>query len=92
VLVVDFNDNTTKVLYRHLQWAMTAVSAAPESSTEVLAHPNKIEAEEWAAVKDILPGNLTMVTLAPWEDGRIAEEYLFRNNPSAILNQMGSRQ
>jgi hypothetical protein len=71
---------------------MTAVSAAPESSTEVLAHPNKIEAEDWAAVKGILPGNLTMVTLAPWEDGRIAEEYLFRNNPSAILNQTGSGQ
>jgi len=52
----------------------------------------KIEAEDWAAVKGILPGNLTMVTLAPREDGRIAEEYLFRNNPSAILNQTGSGQ
>jgi hypothetical protein len=65
---------------------MTAVSAAPESSTEVLAHPNKIEAEDWAAVKGILPGNLTMVTLAPWEDGRIAEEYLFRNKPTATIS------
>jgi hypothetical protein len=71
---------------------MAAAYAAPESSTEVLAHPIKIEAEDWAVVKGILPRNLTMVTLAPWEDGRIAEEYLFRNNPSAIMNQTGSGQ
>ena len=28
-----------------------------------------------------LPGNLTMVTVAHWEDGRIAEEYLFLQSP-----------
>jgi hypothetical protein len=27
-----------------------------------------------------------MVTLAPWEDGRIAEEYLFRNKPTATIS------
>jgi hypothetical protein len=91
VLVVDFNGNTTRGIEQHLQWAMAAVSAAPESS-KVLAHPIKIAAGDWTAVTGTLPGNLTMVTLARWEDGRIAEEYLFMQNPSAIMNQTGSGQ
>jgi hypothetical protein len=42
VLVVDFSGNATRGIERHLQWAMAAVSAAPES--KVLAHPIKIAA------------------------------------------------
>ena len=75
VLVVDFNGNTTRGIDQHLQGAMAAVSAAPES--KVLAHPIKIAARDWTVVTGTLPGNLTMVTVAHWEDGRIAEEYLF---------------
>jgi SnoaL-like domain len=71
VLVVDFNGNTTSGIEQHLQWAMAVVSAQPES--KVLAHPIKIAAGNWTAVTGTLPGNLTMVTLARWEDGRIAE-------------------
>jgi hypothetical protein len=37
VLVVDYNGNTIRGIEQHLQWAMAAVSAAPES--KVLAHP-----------------------------------------------------
>jgi|SRR5215218_2249920 len=91
VLVVDFNGNTTRGIEQHLQWAMAAVSAAPES-TKVLAHPIKIAAGDWTAVTGTLPGNLTMVTVAHWEDGRIAEEYLFMHNPSAVMNQTGAAQ
>src|SRR5687768_16603601 len=40
VLVVDFAGNTTRGIDQHLQWAMAAVSAQPES--RVLAHPIKI--------------------------------------------------
>ena len=79
VLVVDFSGNTTRGIEQHVQWAMAAISAAPES--RVLAHPIKIAAGNWTTVTGTLPGNLTMVTLAHWEDGRIAEEYLFMQNP-----------
>jgi hypothetical protein len=90
VLVVDFNGNTTRGIDQHLQWAMAAVSAQPES--KVLAHPIKIAAGNWTAVTGTLPGNLTMVTLARWEDGRIAEEYLFLQNPAPMMNQTGASQ
>ncbi len=84
VLVVDFNGNTTRGIDQHLQWAMAAVAAQPES--RVLAHPIKIAAKDWTAVTGTLPGNLTMLTLARWEDGRIAEEYLFLQSPR-MMNQ-----
>jgi hypothetical protein len=91
VLVVDFNGNTTRGIEQHLQWAMAAVAADPESS-KVLAHPIKIAAGDWTAVTGTLPGNLTMVTVAHWEDGRIAEEYLFLQNSPAMMNQTGAGQ
>lgn len=75
VLVVDFSGNTTRGIEQHLQWAIQFTSAAPES--KVLAHPIKIATGDWTAVTGTLPGNGTMVTIAHWEDGRIAEEYLF---------------
>jgi SnoaL-like domain len=92
VLVVDFNGNTTRGIDQHLQWAMAAVSAQPES--RVLAHPIKIAAGDWTAGTGALPGNLTMLTLARWEDGRIAEEYLFLESPPApmMMNQTGDNQ
>jgi hypothetical protein len=77
VLVVDFSGNTTKGIDEHVEWAMAAISFSPES--RVLAHPIKIAAGNWTAVTGTLPGNATMITLAYWEDGRIAEEYLFSN-------------
>jgi hypothetical protein len=67
--------NTTRGIEQHLQWAMAAISSEPDS--RILAHPIKIAAGNWTAVTGILPGNVTMVTVAHWEDGRIAEEYLF---------------
>jgi hypothetical protein len=83
VLVVDSTGNTTRGIDQHLQWAMGAVSASPES--RVLAHPIKIAAGDWTVVTGTLPGNLTMVTVAHWEDGRIAEEYLFLQSPAPMM-------
>ena len=90
VLVVDSNGNTTRGIEQHLQWATAAVAADPES--RVLAHPIKIAAKDWTVVTGTLHGNLTMVTIARWEDGRIAEEYLFLQNPApmVMMNQTGS--
>jgi hypothetical protein len=61
---------------------MAAISFAPES--KVLAHPIKIAAGNWTAVTGTLPGNLTMVTIAHWENGRISEEYLLMQNPTGM--------
>jgi hypothetical protein len=77
VLVVDFSGNTTRGIEQHLQWAMAFTSAQPESKVSV--HPIKIAAGNWTAATGTLPGNHTMITLAHWHDGRIAEEYLFSN-------------
>jgi hypothetical protein len=90
VLVVDFNGNTTRGIEQHLQWAVAAVAADPES--KILTHPIKIAAKDWTAVTETLPGNLTMITLARWEDGRIAEEYLFLQSPPPMMNQTVSGQ
>jgi hypothetical protein len=70
VLVVDFNGNTTRGIEQHLQWAMAAVAAQPES--RVLSHPVKIATGDWTVGTGALPRNQTMVTIAHWEDGRIA--------------------
>ncbi len=92
VLVVDFTGATTRGIDQHLQWAMGAVSDQPES--RVLAHPIKIAAGDWTVVTGTLPGNLTMVTVAHWEEGRIAEEYLFMQSPPApmMMNQTEAGQ
>src|SRR5919109_4901294 len=83
VLVVDFNGHTTRGIEQHVQWSMALISAAPES--RVLAHPIKIAAGNWTAGIGTLPGNLTMLTLAQWQDGRIAEEYLFLQGPAPMM-------
>jgi hypothetical protein len=92
VLVVDFNGNTTRGIDQHLQWALRFVAASPES--KVSTHRIEIAAGNWTAATGILPGNLTMVTIAHWEDGRIAEEYLFLQGLplSQMMNQTGSGQ
>jgi hypothetical protein len=92
VLVVDFTGNITRGIDQHLQWAMAFVAAQPES--KVSAHPIKIAAGDWTVATGTLPGNLTMLTLARWEDGRMAEEYLFLQGPPApmMMNQTGDSQ
>src|SRR5262245_22417851 len=80
VLVVDFNGHTTKGIEQHIKYAMTLNSAATES--KVLYNTIKITAENWTVGIGTLPGNLTMLTLAQWKDGRIIQEYMFMQNPS----------
>ena len=55
----------------HVQWSMATLSAAPE--TRVLVHPLEIASGNWTVGTGTLPGNLTMVTVAHWKDGRIAQ-------------------
>jgi hypothetical protein len=80
VLVSDFNGNVTKGLDQHLQWAKKVVAFQPDS--KLVSHPIKIAAGNWTAVTGILSGNITMMTLAHWENGKITEEHLFWQMPS----------
>ena len=59
----------------HLAWAQAVVTQNPES--KIVAHPIRIGAGDWTAVTGLLSDGSTMATIARWEDGRIAEEYLF---------------
>ena len=83
VLVVDFDGKITKGIEQHVKWANETLSSAPSTVT---AHPIKIAVGDWTAVTGNITGTIlstgesfngTMVTIAHWEDGRIAEEYLF---------------
>jgi hypothetical protein len=80
VLIVDFNGHATKGIEEHIQYSMALISAAPES--KVLAHPIKIAAGDWTIGIGTLPGNMTMLTLAQWKDGRIIQEHMFMQNPT----------
>jgi hypothetical protein len=88
---VDINGNTTTGIEEHLEFGMAALSAAAED-LKILDHPIKIAAGDWTAVTGTLPGNVTMMTLARWEDGRIAEEYIWIPSPSGTMNQTGPAQ
>ncbi len=58
-----------------MAWAQAIRAALPEG--KIVAHPIRIGAGDWIAVTGLLPDGSTVATIARWEDGRIAEEYLF---------------
>jgi hypothetical protein len=60
----------------HVQWAQEFIAANP-NSYRILRHPIRIGAGDWTAVTGELEDGSTMATFARWENGRIAEEYLF---------------
>jgi hypothetical protein len=72
---VEGGGQTTDGIEAHLAWAQAVVAQVPDS--KVLAHPIRIGAGDWIAVTGLLPDGSTVATIARWEDGRIAEEYLF---------------
>ncbi len=72
---VEGGGQTTDGIEAHLAWAQAVVEQAPDS--KVLAHPIRIGAGDWIAVTGLLPDGSTVATIARWENGQIAEEYLF---------------
>lgn len=59
----------------HEGWARAFIAANPDS--RILAHPIRIGAGDWTAVTGVMNDGLVMATIARWENGQIAEEYLF---------------
>ena len=66
---------TTNGIDEHIGWAQAVITQAPHA--KILAHPIRIGAGDWTAVTGLLSDGSTMATIARWENGRIAEEYLF---------------
>ncbi len=66
---------TTDGIEAHLAWAQAFVAQVPDST--IVAHPIRIGAGDWIAVTGVGNDGSTSATIARWEDGRIAEEYLF---------------
>lgn len=59
----------------HQAWARDVIGQNPDSRIE--AHPIRIGAGDWTAVTGLMNDGTTMATIARWENGQIAEEYLF---------------
>ena len=66
---------TTDGIDAHLAWAQAVVAQVPDST--IVAHPIRIGAGDWTAVTGVTSDGSTSATIARWENGRIAEEYLF---------------
>jgi hypothetical protein len=75
VHVEGFGTNTDGI-DPHVTWAQEFIAANPDSY-QILAHPIRIGAGDWTAVTGTLVDGSTMATIARWENGQIAEEYLF---------------
>jgi hypothetical protein len=78
VLAVGFSENTTKGIDPHVQWALETA----KSDNKIIAHPIKIAVDDWTVVTGITAENISMVTVARWEDGKIDEEYVFIQTPT----------
>jgi len=70
---MGFSENTTKGIDPHVQWALET----SKSNNKIIAHPIKIAVDDWRVVTGITAENISMVTVARWEEGKIAEEYAF---------------
>ncbi len=66
---------TTDGIDDHLAASQAFVETNP--SSRILDHPIRIGAGDWTAVTGELSTGGKMVTIARWENGRIAEEHLF---------------
>ena len=68
-----FGNNITKGIEPHLEDVKPTAEGL-----KILAHPIKIAAGNWTVVTGQTSlENVSMVTVARWEDNRIAEEYVF---------------
>jgi hypothetical protein len=73
VKVVGFG-STTQGIDDHEAWAKAFIKENPDS--QIMVHPIRIGAGDWTAVTGVMDDGLVMATIARWENGRVAEEYL----------------
>lgn len=75
VKVGGFGQETENV-EDHIAWAQAFLKQFPEN--QIVAHPIRIGAGDWTAVTGVFNDGSTMATIARWENGQVAEEYLFQ--------------
>lgn len=75
VKVGGFGQKTEDV-DQHIAWAQAFLKQFPDN--QILAHPIRIGAGNWTAVTGVFNDGSTMATIARWENGQVAEEYLFQ--------------
>jgi hypothetical protein len=75
VIVGGFGQETENI-DDHVAWAQDFLEKNPENQIE--GHPIRIGAGDWTAVTGVFNDGSTMATIARWENGQIAEEYLFQ--------------
>ena len=74
-VIVEGFGQATEGIEDHLAWAQAFTEQNPEA--KIVAHPIRIGAGDWTAVTGLLSDGSTMATIARWQNGQIAEEYLF---------------
>ena len=74
VKVVGFGSRTEGI-DAHTKWAQDFIAANPES--KIMTHSIRVGAGDWTSVTGVMNDGTVMATIARWENGRVAEEYLF---------------
>jgi hypothetical protein len=74
VKVVGFGSRTEGI-DAHTEWAQAFIEANPES--KIMTHSIRVGAGDWTSVTGVMDDGTVMATIARWENGRVAEEYLF---------------
>jgi hypothetical protein len=74
VKVVGFG-STTEGIDDHEAWARNFIEANPDS--KIMTHSIRVGAGDWTSVTGVMNDGVVMATIARWENGRVAEEYLF---------------
>ena len=60
----------------HVASAQVFLKQNPDN--QIVEHPIRIGAGDWTAVTGLINDGTTMATMARWENGQVAEEYLFQ--------------
>lgn len=68
-----------------LTLAHTTLNISAFFNSKIVSYPIKFAAGNWEDVTGTLQENIAMILLAHWENGKIAEEYLFWQMPAQYI-------
>ena len=77
-VIVDVKGaETTRGLQEHIDAMKAWVGSTGKQPTQVASHPIRFGSGEWTCVVGQTADGSRMVTVARWQDGAIAEEYIW---------------
>jgi hypothetical protein len=77
VVVEVHGQPTTHGIEEHIDAMRALVDKANGMLPQIKAHPVKFGSEDWTCVVGEFENGSRMVTVARWQDGAIAEEYIW---------------